>query len=75
MYDSNLYVVFSMFISERCKGFVYSQNKYKEVTENSPLFAVDCEMVCSKQFYHLFYTKPYGPGGYFCQYKMMKNEK
>ena len=31
-------------MSKRYAKYVFSQEEYKEVNENSPLFAVDCEM-------------------------------
>ncbi|XP_060606665.1 uncharacterized protein LOC132758972 [Ruditapes philippinarum] len=34
--------------NNRYKSFVFSKREYKQVTEKSPLFAVDCEMVQTK---------------------------
>ena len=32
------------------EGFVFSKAEYKKVSDDSPLFAVDCEMVSLKSF-------------------------
>ena len=49
MLTENYPIPLSGFMQERFKHYVYSADTYEEVTENSPLYSVDCEFCMTKK--------------------------
>lgn len=43
-----MYVLLSYIIEDAYKGFKFSKPTYVKVTESSPLYSVDCEMVITE---------------------------